>query len=201
MLYYKNNQFNICPFIANYTAYGQKKLKYTNDKKWWTDFINKWWHHENLTFKPVNPTKAQEIRLREINELEIPEGFQGSASGYVETGLLPRDEEGRVLPLFASLTEQPDPTNTTLITVYQNAVGQYLDELAQERDYDSILSLCTYATSSNDTYKAEGEAGVVCRDTTWDTMRQILADVVSKERLAPTMDELLSEFPSIAWPN
>ena len=201
MLYYKNNQFNICPFLANYTAYGQKELKYTNDKKWWTDFINKWWHHENLIFKPVNPTKAQEARLDEINDLEIPEGFQGGASDYVETGLLPRDEEGRVLPLFASLTEQPDPTNTTLTTIYYNAVGKYLDNLAQERDYESILSLCTYAVSSSSARKAEGEAGIVCRDNAWDHVDQVLVNVISKERLIPTIDDVLNELPTIQWPN
>ena len=199
MLYYKDNQFNICPFIAHYTAYGQKQLKYTNDKKWWTDLVNKWWHHENLTFKPVNPTAAQEARLNEINALDIPEGFQAGASNYVETGLLPRDEDGEVLELFSTLTEQPDPTNTTLLTIYRNAVGTYLDELAQERDYDSILSLCTYAVSSSPARKAEGEAGIVCRDDTWDHVDQVLADVVGKARLAPSVDELLSELPTIQW--
>ena len=113
---------------------------------------------------------------------------------------MPRDEEGRVLPLFASLTEQPDPTNTTLITIYRNAVGKYLDELAQERDYDSILSLCTYAVSSSPARKAEGEAGIVCRDDAWDHVDQVLVDIVGKTRLTPTVDELLSELPTIQWP-
>ena len=200
MLYYKDNKFNICPFLAHYTTHGQKEFKYTHDKTWWIDFADKWWHLENLTFKPVNPTEAQKARLAEINDLAIPEGFQGSASGYVETGLLPRDEEGRVLPLFASLTEQPDPTNTTLLTAYRNAVGKYLDILAQEKDYESILSLCTYAVSSSPARKAEGEAGIVCRDTAWNHMEQVLNDIISKERLAPTMEEVLSELPSIEWP-
>ena len=201
MLYYENNQFNICPFIAYYTAHGQRELKYTHDKKWWTDFVNKWWHHENLTFKPVNHTKAQQDRLDEINGLGILEGFQGSASDYVETGLLPRDEDGEVSSRFSTLTEQPDPTNTTILTIYRNAVGKYLDELAQERDYDSILSLCTYAVSSSPARKAEGEAGIVCRDNTWDHVDQVLADVVSKARLAPTVSELLGELPTIQWLN
>ena len=201
MLYYENKQFNICPFIAYYTTYGEKKLKYTNSKKWWADFINKWWHHEGLTFKPVNPTEAQKARLDEINELEIPEGFQSGSSGYVETGLLPRDEDENVLELFASLTEQPDPTNTTLITIYRTAAGEYLDRLAQERDYESILTLCTYAVSSSPARKAEGQAGIVCRDNTWDHVDQVLADVVNTVRLVPNVNELLSELPTIHWPS
>ena len=197
MLYYKDNQFHICPLIAHYTAHGQKQLKYTHEKKWWTDFVNKCWHHENLTFKSVNPTEAQKDRLHEINELEILEGFQGSASNYVETGFLPRDEDDRVLIQFASLTEQPDSANTTLITIYRNAVGKYLDELAQEQGYDNILSLCSYTTSSNDIYKAEAEAGVIHRDKTWDHVDQVLTDVVNKTRLIPSVDELLDELASI----
>ena len=37
-------------------------------------------------------------------------------------------------------------------------------------------------------------------NTTWDTMRQILADVINKERLAPTVEEVLSKLPTIQWP-
>ena len=197
MLFYENNQWNICPYIAHYTTYGQRTLKYTNDKSWWTDFVNKWWHHENLLFEPVKPTTAQEIRLNEINTLEIPEGFQSGASDYVETGLLPRDEDGGVLSLFASLIEQPDPTNTTLITIYRAAAGEYLDRLAQEQDYESILTLCTYAVSSNPARKAEGQAGIVCRDNVWDHVDQVLTDVVNKVRLVPSVEELLGELPTI----
>ena len=81
-----------------------------------------------------------------------------------------------------------------------SAVQSMLDETARERGYDSILSLCSYATSTAAKFSAEGQAGVSWRDEVWAQGYSILADVESGARAIPTVDELLSELPSFVWP-
>ena len=195
MLYYKNNQWHIHPFVAHYTAYGKRDFKYTNDKKWWEKFVTKWWHHENLTFTNTKPTQAQLNRLAEVNSVGIPEGFQADASNYVESGLVNSDN-----PHFAGFTETPDLTNTTLVQRYKMAVEEHLDAVAREREYGSILHLCSYPPSGNPTWKAEGEAGVAWRDAVWVYCYQMLDDVANQVRTAPSIDEFIAELPEIVWP-
>ena len=81
-----------------------------------------------------------------------------------------------------------------------SAIQSILDETAKERGYDSLLSLCTYATSTNAKFSDEGQAGVSWRDEVWDKGYAILADVESGARAIPTVDELLSELPDFVWP-
>ena len=195
MLYY-DNEWKICPFIAHYKAHGKPEFKYTNNKQWWINFVNRWWHHTDLSFTDANPTEAQQTRLDEVNAAPIPEGFQAEASAYVESGLVLNPDN----PHFAGFTEQPDLTNTTLVQVYKQAVEQHLDTVAQERDYGSILHLCSYPPSGNPTWKAEGEAGVAWRDAVWAHCYQMLEDVGMQVRTAPSVEELIAELPEIVWP-
>jgi len=86
-------------------------------------------------------------------------------------------------------------TRTRLTSLIQST----LDEKAKERNYDSMLSLCTYATSLNDKFSSEGQAGVKWRDEVWAKGYVILADVESGQRTIPSDDELISELPLFTW--
>ena len=81
-----------------------------------------------------------------------------------------------------------------------SAIQSMLDDKAKERNYDSILSLCTYATSTAAKFAAEGQAGVSWRDEVWAKGYSILADVEAGTRSIPTESELLSELPDFVWP-
>jgi len=83
---------------------------------------------------------------------------------------------------------------------YTNAVQNHLDSTARDKGYDSIMSLCTYATSTNSKFAAEGQAGVAWRDAVWTDCYTILANVESGVRTAPTVEELIAELPQIVWP-
>ena len=73
----------------------------------------------------------------------------------------------------------------------------YLDVKAKERNYDNILSLCTYATSTNPAFAKEGQAVVEWRDAVWAKCYEILAVVQAGTREVPT--DIISELPVINW--
>ena len=82
-----------------------------------------------------------------------------------------------------------------------DAMQSYLDHTAQERGYDGILSLCSYATSANPRFGPEGQAGVSLRDAVWACGYQIIAEVQAGTRPVPTAEELVAALPSIVWPS
>jgi hypothetical protein len=76
-----------------------------------------------------------------------------------------------------------------------------LDAWARARNYDGILSLCTYATSSVPKFAAEGQRGVDNRDATWSTLQGILSAVVDGTRPVPSgYAEIEPELPALVWP-
>lgn len=87
-------------------------------------------------------------------------------------------------------------TKSQLTSVIQST----LDEKAKERNYDNILSLCTYATSPTIKFANEGKAAVQWRDEVWSTGYSILADVEAGIRAIPTEAELIAELPTFVWP-
>ena len=81
-----------------------------------------------------------------------------------------------------------------------NAIQSYLDKEAQAHFYDGILSLCSYATSTNQKFGPEGQAGVVWRDACWSVGYAVLAECEAGTRTIPTVEELISEMPVMVWP-
>ena len=79
-------------------------------------------------------------------------------------------------------------------------IQKHLDDTAKTRNYDGILSLCTYATSANTTFAGEGKAGVTWRDDVWAKGYELLDEVNAGTRPVPTEDELIALLPAMQWP-
>lgn len=86
-----------------------------------------------------------------------------------------------------------------LVKLYQDAIQLHLDKVVQSRNYDGILSLCSYATSVVPRFSGEGQAGVNWRDAVWLHAYQYLMDFQLGKRPVITPEELIAELPSINW--
>lgn len=81
------------------------------------------------------------------------------------------------------------------------ATQERLDSFARTRNYDGILSACTYATSNIPKFAAEGQAAVNLRDATWAALYQILEEVQAGQREAPTdFSDIEPLLPPLEWP-
>lgn len=101
----------------------------------------------------------------------------------------------------AMLAELNKPTAEQLEAQFTAAIQQRLDAFAQTRNYDSMLSACTYATSAVAKFKSEGQACVNLRDATWAAAYNVLAAVKSGARAMPsTLADIEVDLPALEWP-
>jgi hypothetical protein len=94
----------------------------------------------------------------------------------------------------------PPPTEAEIIASLTAAVQARLDSEARTHNYDGILSLCSYATSLDPVFHAEGQAGVEWRDACWRMAYVIMAEVKTGTRPVPTSEELIAMLPEMVWP-
>jgi hypothetical protein len=81
------------------------------------------------------------------------------------------------------------------------AVQNKLNTFAQTRNYDNMLSACTYATSVVPKFAAEGQYCVEARDLTWSALYAIFAEVAAGTRPALTAyTDVEAELPVLEWP-
>ena len=86
-----------------------------------------------------------------------------------------------------------------LIATITAEVQQRLDAFAQTRNYDSILSACTYATSTVPKFATEGQYCVNARDSTWAALYAVMADVQAGIISMPSGIDDIS-LPVLEWP-
>lgn len=102
-----------------------------------------------------------------------------------EQEALAKDAEAKAKALTESIVQQ---------------VQLRLDTFARTRNYDGILSACTYATSTVPKFQQEGQYCVNSRDSTWAALYQILAEVQEGTRPAPSAyQDIEGDLPVLTW--
>ena len=81
--------------------------------------------------------------------------------------------------------DKDDAAKRRTRSVITSAVQAHLDTTAQERNYDSILNLCTYATSPTVKFADEAQVAVEWRDDVWMYCYAELDKVLSGLRVTP----------------
>ena len=94
--------------------------------------------------------------------------------------------------------QRKDQLQATIVAATQAR----LDDFARTRNYDGILSACTYATSTVPKFAAEGQYCVQARDATWAQLYQMLAEVEAGTRPIPAgFEDVEPELPALVWPS
>lgn len=113
----------------------------------------------------------------------------------VEVGWV-KQENGSFAPAVP-----PTPTPEQIIASLTAQIQKRLDDFAKTRNYDGILSACTYATSTVPKFAAEGQYCVQARDATWAAGYALMDEVLAGTRPVPTsISDIESELPELVWP-
>lgn len=117
----------------------------------------------------------------------------------------PLDEYEQALTDWVSTYVPPTPEPLTpeqLQAMVVQATQQRLDDFARTRNYDGILSACTYATSTVQKFQIEGQYCVDARDNTWATLYSMLEEIEQGKRSIPTgYSDIEPDLPVLTWPN
>jgi hypothetical protein len=123
----------------------------------------------------------------------IPEGKKAKWNGSWVYEDIPKPEP------------EPEPAPPTPEQIKQQIVRDTqnrLDAFARTRNYDSILSACTYATSTNPKFSTEGQYCVEARDATWAKLYELYDEVKEGKRDMPEgYEDIETKLPVLEWPN
>ena len=123
---------------------------------------------------------------------------QETAEPYIKDGKVYTCKT--VLKTTEELAEDTAKAQEVFTASIVSQVQAKLDNFAKTRNYDGILSACTYATSTIPQFKAEGQKCVELRDATWSALYGLLADVNAGSTPAPTsFADVESVLPEFVW--
>lgn len=79
---------------------------------------------------------------------------------------------------------------------FKSITEGYLDGIAQAHDYRDIAVMCSYTSSTNAAWKAEGEAANTLRDAAWTKFHEVEASLDAGGAI-PTSAEFLAMLPTL----
>lgn len=170
-------------------------------------------------------TQARQAAVFQAGAWRVSTDWRGVDLVNTATGAAIKINEIGVTPEDAGATEQPRPSTAhawqngawvldpalqaaidaeakaAVLAAFTAAIQARLDEFARTRNYDSILSACTYATSLVPKFQTEGQYCVEARDSTWVAAYGILAAVNAGTRPMPGgIADIEADLPTLVWP-
>ncbi len=114
LIFYKNG-WRLCNEKVKYIQHGEEIEQYVGVEghDWWVGFEEKHYHTEIIEFIEVKPTQEQISRYNEVLQLNVPEGFGGELSDYVEFGIFPEGFNHVLRPI--QIMKQQDEQDSYLI--------------------------------------------------------------------------------------
>lgn len=101
-----------------------------------------------------------------------------------------------------SPTDIPPQAVSTLFTLASAIVTKQLDDFAKTKDYDNIVSLCSYVDDPDENLDKEGRRGRFLRSQAWTSIRNYQNQVLTGVHPVPrTEKELLACVPEFTWDN
>lgn len=79
-------------------------------------------------------------------------------------------------------------------------IENYIDLIAQQKQYDSALSCSSYSNSTNIQWKSEADVFIAWRDLVYAYTIAQVSLMESGQRSIPSFDEFKTELPLIVWP-
>ncbi len=80
-------------------------------------------------------------------------------------------------------------------------IQAFIDSTAQSKDFADGVACASYATSTSEAWAAQALAFIAWRDNVWTYSYAEFAKMESGQRPVPSIDEFLTELPTIVWPN
>jgi len=159
------------------------------------------WLHPQISF-PSNPEESllNEFGFYSVKSTETPV-FNKLIEKAVE--VLPvflNSEWNQKYEIIALSPNEVENIKKEIQSDIIRITQERLDTFAQSRNYDNILSACSYASSQVPKFQSEGQQCVNARDNTWAALSVILDEVQSGEREVPAgFAEIESELPVLEW--
>lgn len=97
----------------------------------------------------------------------------------------------------------PEPASsaaTDYVAETKLRITQWLDSVVQAKGYDNIVSCASYASSSDDTFRAEAQAAIAWRDAVYRRGYEILADIPEGVTTPEQVMALLPQPTEFGWP-
>ncbi len=99
-----------------------------------------------------------------------------------------------------TVADVPQEVFSRVVFLARKKVGEDLDVFANTRDYDSIVSLCSYATDPDPAHVAEAQRGVGLRSQAWASIRDYQMAVTTGASPVPRFEsEIFAVVPALTW--